>query len=72
MLFKNILKYYILYNVNKQKGLVKLQDVIFESLNILVVVALCESSIYLYNFYNWGLKGQAECRERKRVICMHI
>lgn len=41
--------HYILYNLNKQKGLVKLQDVIFESANILVVVALCESSIYLYN-----------------------
>ncbi len=43
------MSHYILYNLNKQKGLVKLQDVIFESATILVVVALCESSIYLYN-----------------------
>ncbi len=39
--------HYILYNQNKQKGRVKLQDMIFESVNILVVVALCESSIFI-------------------------
>lgn len=62
------MSHYILYNLNK----LKLQDVIFESATILVVVALCESSIYLYNCTSiTGVskdKTNAE-KERERYAC---